>query len=170
MVCIVNLALWSNWHKQNYCVGWGAKLSLTHTHTHTHARAHAHAHAHTHTCSDFQPWTFSGILHATGWPWTFVCVCVRVLSNHERPLPLHKSMIGFFFYTHAYAICYRLAVLSQSWTSMVGLCSRLHSVFFLCVSMVEGAYQRAPHTHTHTHTFIYLRTWTLLFFLPVLYP
>ena len=28
-----------------------------------------------------------------------VCVCEYKLSNHGLPLPLRKSMIGFFFFT-----------------------------------------------------------------------
>ena len=87
-----------------------------------------------------------------GWPWTCVCVCVWlcvyvwVLSNHGLPpTPRPKSIMWLFFYTHAYAICYRLTILWQSWITGRPW---LHSDFS-DVSMVEGAYKR---THTHTHT------------------
>ena len=108
----------------------------------------------------------SGILHATvdihfrvftDEHGLFVYMCVKFhYLTMDYPLPLRKSIIGHVsLYAYAYAICYRMAGLWQSWTSTV------IQWFFWWVSMAEVAYKRTPtHTHTHTHTHIYIYTHT----------
>ena len=50
---------------------------------------------------------------------------------------------------HAYAICYWLKVLWQSWTSMIGVCPQFHcDISYVCPPLKVFTY---PHTHTHTH-------------------
>ena len=52
---------------------------------------------------------------------------------------------------HAYAICYRMAGLWQSWTSTVGVCPRLYGNFTKIVHDWR-CLQTHPHTHARTHT------------------
>ena len=105
-------------------------------------------------------------------------------STVDYPLPLRKSMIGTFFLSFFifYAICYRLAGLWQSWTSMVGVCPRLHSDFSVCpwLKVLTNVHTHTKkntcthgcNTHAHkyirthaqkpTHTYMYIRkhAWT----------
>ena len=132
---------------------------LLHIHIHTQFR---HTHTHTYlfgrsTMDYNRGLGISGILHATvdrvfmaEHGFFFFCVCKINYLTMDYPLPLRKSIIGqFFFYTmyvHAYAICYRMAGLWQSWTSMVGVCPRLHSDFS------DGCPWLKVLTNAHTRT------------------
>ena len=61
---------------------------------------------------------------------------------------------------HTDAICYRMAGLWQSWTSMVGVCPRLHND----ISDASTPHKHSTHTHTHnthihsTHSHTYTHT------------
>ena len=124
-------------------------------------------HTHTHTCSDVQPWTTTvdlGFQEFYMQPWThtsefsrmnmdFLCMCVKFnYLTMDYPLALPNSIIGHFFYMHAYAICYRMAGLWQSWTSTVGVCPRLYGNFYWNCPWLKVLLNAHTHTHTHTHT------------------
>ena len=99
-----------------------------------------HTHTHTHTCSDLPPWTSTVNLQFQEFymqPWTytsefsrmnmdFLCI-MRVKFN---PYPYLSPSLDMSFYMNAYAICYRMAGLWQSWASTVGVCPRLYGNFF----------------------------------------
>ena len=140
----------------------------THTHTHTHLYKHLRAHTHTHTHKSVrtfnhgqEPWTrdFRNFTCNHGhthfrvftWTWTFcvLCTCMCMKFNYltmDYPLPLPKSTIGLSFYMHAYAICYRMAGLWESWTSTVGVCPRFYVIFLMSVY----GWRCLQRTHTHT--------------------
>ena len=81
----------------------------------------------------------------------FLFVCKIKLSNHGLlRYPYVSPSLDISSYMHAYAICYRMAGLWQSWTSTVGVCPRLYSNF---TEIVHGwKVLTNTHTHTHTHT------------------
>ena len=97
------------------------------------------------TLTYIQPWTYTSVF--TDRHGLCVCVSTNYLTM-DYPLPLWKSMIGTFFLHHAYEIFYRLAVLWQSWTSMVGVCPWLHSAFSDLCPWLKVL------TNAHTHTLL----------------
>ena len=115
--------------------------SVTTTHTHTHT--------HTHTCSDLQPWTYTSEISRMNMDFLCMCVKFNYLPWTTYPLPCLSPSLDISFYMHAYAICYRMAGLWQSWTSTVGVCPRLYGNF---TEIVHGWKCLQMHTHTHTHT------------------
>ena len=131
-------------------------------HTHTHIHTGTHKHTGTHTCRPylFRPSTVD--IHFRVFTddhglCVCVCVCVCMSTNYltvDYPLPLCKSMIGFFFFTrmHAYVICYRSAIVWQSWTSMVAVCPRVHGYIVIFLMCVHGWRCLLTHMRTHTHT------------------
>ena len=92
--------------------------TLTQTHTPSLTCVVQYKYRHTHTgilvrtfSREFcmQPWT-----NTSEFSWmnmAFLCMCVKFnYPTMDYPLPLFKSIIGhFFFYMHAYAICYWMA-------------------------------------------------------------
>ena len=77
------------------------------------------------------------------------------------PYVLLSPSLDNFFTCMPMRFFYRMAGLWQSWTSMVGVCPRLHSDFYVCPWLKVLNIQPPPthtHTHIHTHSYTHLRT------------
>ena len=93
-----------------------------------------------------------------------VCVCVWVSNKYltlDNPLPLRKSIIGLLCCFTCMPVCDLLSNggRPQPWTSMVGVCPRLHSELSdVCAWLEVLTNAQTCHTQTHTHTHTHTHT------------
>ena len=91
------------------CIIFTCIFTLAHTHTHTYW--YRPSTVDLFFLQEFytQTLTYTSEFSRITTDFFFVCMNSNYLTM-DYPLPPHKSIVGTFIYTHAYAICYRLTV------------------------------------------------------------